>query len=251
MTRFRAATGITLSQTPPVFLAPLLARGYGLAQHNFQFSTSTPWCKRKTSQRHHRDSNPDRGVSALRRSGLRHPVSMSKEPLPQPVLDHKRRKIEVAENHGLWGFFNKQKTVFPTPKQDDDHGRPWTVEELRHKSWEDLHALWWICCKERNRIATQQKERWKLGGGNGNRKAKKRDRYVQQTQRAIKHTLTERYYAWENARRVAMEDPQHRYEVNLDPSEEHPAYTPRLYEDNFTEQAMGVKDSTKAATTGV
>lgn len=64
-----------------------------------------------------------------------------------------------------------------------------------------------------------------------------------------------------------MEDPQHRYEVNLDPSEEHPAYTPRLYEvsmhcspgeittqgnqDNFTEQAMGVKDSTKAATTGV
>lgn len=57
-------------------------------------------------------------------------------------------------------------------------GRPWTVEELRHKSWEDLHALWWICCKERNRIATQQKERWKLGGGNGNRKAKKRDRYV-------------------------------------------------------------------------
>ena len=57
-------------------------------------------------------------------------------------------------------------------------GRPWNVEELRHKSWEDLHALWWICCKERNRIATQQKERWKLGGENGNRKAKKRDRYV-------------------------------------------------------------------------
>ena len=133
MTRFRAATRTTLSQTPPVFLAPLLARDYGFAQHHFQFSTSTPWCKRETSQRHTRDSNPDRGVSALRRTGLRHPVSMSKEPLPQPVVGPKK-KIEVAENHGLWGFFNRQKTVLPTPKEDDAHGQRNLFSQMNNSS---------------------------------------------------------------------------------------------------------------------
>lgn len=134
MTYFRMATHMTPSQTPPVFLAPLLARGYGLAQHNFQFSTSTPCCNRKTSQRSKRDSNPDRGVSALRRTGLRHPVSMSKEPLPQPVLDLKKRKIEVAENHGLWGFFNRQKMALPIPKQDDAHGQTNSLSQMNNPS---------------------------------------------------------------------------------------------------------------------
>ena len=133
MAHFRTATHMILSQTPPVFLAPLLARGYGLAKHNFQFSTSTPWCKRKTSQRYKRDSNPDRGVSALRRTGLRHPVSMSKEPLPQPVLDPKR-KIEVAENHGLWGFFNRQKTALPAQRQDDAHGQTKSLSQMNNPS---------------------------------------------------------------------------------------------------------------------
>lgn len=105
-----------------MFLAPLLSRDYGLAHHKLQFSTSSPLCKRKSNQRHKRDGNPDRGVSALRRTGLRHPVSMSKVPLPQPDLNHKKRKIEVAENHGLWGFFNTQRTVLSTPEEDNAHG---------------------------------------------------------------------------------------------------------------------------------
>lgn len=52
------------------------------------------------------------------------------------------------------------------PEVWDNHltgaGRPWTVEELRHKSWEDLHSLWYKCCIERNRIATEIKERKRL-----------------------------------------------------------------------------------------
>lgn len=50
------------------------------------------------------------------------------------------------------------------------------------------------------------------------------------TQRAIKHALTERYYAWEDARRVAVEDPKHRVEVNLNPSDNRYAYTPEIYD---------------------
>ena len=107
---------------PPVFLAPLLAIDHGLAHNCSRFSTCTPLFKRKTNHGHKRDSNPERGVSALRRTGLRHPVSMSKVPLPEPVLDTSKTKIEGTINHGLWGFFNAQRTVLSTPDEDDAFG---------------------------------------------------------------------------------------------------------------------------------
>lgn len=67
--------------------------------------------------------NRMRGVSALRSTGLRQPLSVSKEPLPQPVLDPERRsKVPVDEEHGLWQFFNKQKTIFDTPEDHHAHG---------------------------------------------------------------------------------------------------------------------------------
>lgn len=119
-TRLTVATRTIQCSSPPVFLAPFLAADYGLAQNRSEFSTSAPMCKRKPS--HKRDSNPNRGVSALRRTGLRHPVSMSKVPLPQPVLDPSKRKIEVDRNHALWGFFNTQRTVLSTPDEDAAFG---------------------------------------------------------------------------------------------------------------------------------
>ena len=45
---------------------------------------------------------------------------------------------------------------------------------------------------------------------------------VKQTQKAIKHALTERYYAFEDARRVAVTDP----EVDLEAEPGTQAYTP-------------------------
>ena len=48
---------------------------------------------------------------------------------------------------------------------------------------------------------------------------------VKKTQKNIKFVLTERFYAWENARVAAMDDP----EVNLyaDPDKGEPAYLPK------------------------
>jgi len=177
--------------------------------------------------------NRERGVSTIRRTGPRQPLSVSKTPLPKPVLDPKERsKIEVDDDHGLWGFFHSKDKPLNTPEEDGEHGRAWTVDELRRKSWEELHALWWVCCKERNRIATESFERQRLEAGYGDYESKVREMTVRKTQRSIKHALTERFYAWRNAEAIAKNDP----EINL--SGQGPVYTPSdfLEEEEVSEE---------------
>jgi hypothetical protein len=68
---------------------------------------------------------------------------------------------------------------------------------------------------------------------------------VKITMRSIKHTLTERFYNWEDAVKLAKEDP----EINL--SGKGPAYTPMVdyvYEDVLeTDEAESEPKDTKAA----
>ncbi|KUJ10237.1 54S ribosomal protein L4, mitochondrial [Mollisia scopiformis] len=209
------------NQLPPAFLLPSL---FAPKQQCSPFSTST-------LNSYPRDNNRERGVSTQRRTGLRQPVSVSKTPLPQPVLDEsKRSKVEVDPDHGLYQFFHSKEKPMNTPDEDSDHGRPWCVEELRHKSWEDLHALWWVSAKERNRIATETYERKRIEAGYGDYESEKRDVTVRRTQRAIKQVLTERYYSWRDAENVAKSDP----EINL--SGKGPIYTPTDFiEDEITQ----------------
>ncbi|KAL0471450.1 50S ribosomal protein L4 [Neurospora intermedia] len=155
-----------------------------------------------------RDNSKQRGESALRKSGTRWKLSVSDEPLPEPVPREELPPIQVDENHGLWDFFYDRETVAMAPLEHTKHGRAWTVSELRKKSWDDLHRLWWVCVKERNRIATANWERTKSELGFGLAEANERDRNVKQTMRGIKHVLTERFYAWEDAVKLAEQDPE-------------------------------------------
>lgn len=64
------------------------------------------------------------------------------------------------------------------PSEMMEHGRAWTAHELRAKSWEDLHALWWVCLRERNRIGTVTWERKKAKLGFGMAEDESRDNVV-------------------------------------------------------------------------
>lgn len=96
-----------------------------------------------------------------------------------------------------------------------------------------------MCVKERNRLATQRKERERLEPGYGEYEAEEREKEVKQTQRAIKHVLTERYYAWTEAREIGAKDPE------VDLSGEGIAYTPMEYLEDALETEDEVEGTKK------
>lgn len=148
-------------------------------------------------------------------------MNIGKDQVPKPA-DFKP-KVDVDPEHGLWQFFYSKEKLLLTPEEDTEHGRGWSVEELRHKSWEDLHKLWWVCVKEQNRIATARKEKSRMKLKSGEEEMDDRMAEVKKTMKAIKHALTERFYLWEDARQLAETDP----EINLN-DYKHP-YTPSSY----------------------
>jgi len=83
-----------------------------------RFSTSPVRCKK--------DNNPNRGVSAVRATGLRPRQTLSvkrknfaKQALPKPVQI--KEKVIGTPDHGLWDFFKDQK-LLQTPLEENRHG---------------------------------------------------------------------------------------------------------------------------------
>ncbi|KAI0396367.1 mitochondrial 39-S ribosomal protein L47 (MRP-L47)-domain-containing protein [Xylariaceae sp. FL0594] len=158
------------------------------------------------NRRPRRDNNRLRGLSSIHRSGTRFRMNIDQEEAPKPAKY--KPKVKVDPNHGLYDFFYSKDRLVLKPDEIAEHGRAWTVEELRHKSWEDLHQLWWACAKEQNRIATARKVRARLRLMEGGHEENMRQGEVRKTMKAIRHTLTERWYVWEDARKLAENDPE-------------------------------------------
>jgi len=133
-------------------------------------------CKRRRYKT--RDNNRLRGVSTLKRSGPRWRLSVSGEPLPVPRRKEDLPQVATDPDHGLWQFFYADKKLVPTPAESALHGRAWTVEELRRKSWEDLHKLFWVCHKEVNRIQTALHALDKFELGYGEAEMNEREEHV-------------------------------------------------------------------------
>ncbi|KAI9934733.1 hypothetical protein ASPWEDRAFT_44218 [Aspergillus wentii DTO 134E9] len=190
----RQSGSLPLVELPPPYLAPSLH--FSKIRSPVQ---SSSFSSTAVAAAHGRDLNKTRGVSAIHRTGPRFKLGASKYPLPKPVSPEAIEKRDPSPNHGLWGFFPKNREALSTPEYDVSHGRSWSIQELREKSWDDLHALWWVCIKERNRIATSDLERVRLRAGYGEWESTERDRVIRVTQKSIKHVLRERWYAWEDA----------------------------------------------------
>ncbi|KAI9201920.1 mitochondrial 39-S ribosomal protein L47 (MRP-L47)-domain-containing protein [Polychytrium aggregatum] len=108
----------------------------------------------------------------------------------QPTLSGLRRGLdEFFDSPNGWSWDNSK---FPT-------GRSWTSDELRAKSFEDLHQLWWLCAKEQNKLHSQQEEcrRFRLVDP-----SKDRLKEVKRTMARIKQVLWERKQTWEQAKHI-------------------------------------------------
>lgn len=163
--------GLAASQRP---LAPTSAAAVysSLPSHQTCLFSTTAYLSKR---RRNRDHNRQRGLSAIRGTGTREVLSVDNEPLPRPVGRDEFPAVVTDADHGLWDFFYSKEKPLNTPAEDAAHGRSWKVEELRRKSWEDLHSLWWVCVKERNRIATGNWERTKGKYGYGDNESKARE----------------------------------------------------------------------------
>ncbi|KAL0318414.1 UNVERIFIED_CONTAM: 39S ribosomal protein L47, mitochondrial [Sesamum angustifolium] len=80
------------------------------------------------------------------------------------------------------------------------YGRSWKASELRLKSWDDLHKLWYVLLKEKNMLMTQ---RQMLHAQNLRFPNPERLPKVRKSMCRIKHVLTERAIEEPDPRRSA------------------------------------------------
>ncbi|KAL2243981.1 UNVERIFIED_CONTAM: 39S ribosomal protein L47, mitochondrial, partial [Sesamum indicum] len=101
----------------------------------------------------------------------------------------------MTRRNPLEEFFEADRN--PEDEKPVVYGRSWKASELRLKSWDDLHKLWYVLLKEKNMLMTQ---RQMLHAQNLRFPNPERVPKVRKSMCRIKHVLTER----------AMEEPDPR-----------------------------------------
>ncbi|KAI9495105.1 mitochondrial 39-S ribosomal protein L47 (MRP-L47)-domain-containing protein [Zychaea mexicana] len=98
-----------------------------------------------------------------------------------------------ATSKGLNQFFENGEAL---PKQIWT-GRAWKASELRLKSFDDLHKLWYVLLKERNVLATQREEAKRMGINKQIWTNAGRLKKCQKSMARIKFVLNERQHEYE------------------------------------------------------
>lgn len=109
--------GLPLAELPPPYLAPSLH--LSLIRSPVQ---SSNFSSTAAAAGHGRDLSKSRGVSAIHRSGPKFRLGVSKYPLPKPASPESVERRHPTPDHGLWGFFPKDKAALSTPEYDVAHG---------------------------------------------------------------------------------------------------------------------------------
>lgn len=126
------------------------------------------------------------------------------------------QRVQVNPNHGLYAFFERRPVDTTRGEVSDGTGdgkqisstlptwtesqslssRAWRASELRLKSFEDLHTLWFVLLKERNLLATQLEEARRLGVDiQQSTRVNERRWRVRKAMSRIKGVLSERRHA--------------------------------------------------------
>ncbi|KAI4303864.1 hypothetical protein MLD38_039451 [Melastoma candidum] len=106
--------------------------------------------------------------------------------------------VAGSGHNPLEAFFEADRS--PDDDQPVVYGRSWKASELRLKSWDDLHKLWYVLLKEKNMLMTQ---RQMLHAQNLRFPNPERLPKVRKSMCRIKHVLTERAIDEPDSRRSA------------------------------------------------
>ncbi|RKP11122.1 mitochondrial 39-S ribosomal protein L47 (MRP-L47)-domain-containing protein [Thamnocephalis sphaerospora] len=101
-----------------------------------------------------------------------------------------------AKRHGLLDFFQDGVSL---PKDAPRTGRAWRASELRQKSFDDLHKLWYVLLKERNVLASQREEARRFSITSQFFSNYSREIKCRKSMARIKSVLSERQIAYERA----------------------------------------------------
>ena len=113
---------------------------------------------------------------------------------PAPTLSAVRSFRVTRPAFGLEEFYDAQhRTNVP---EDSKAGRAWEAAELRRKSFDDLHKLWYVLYKERNVLLTESA---RARRNTMRLKNPQRKTAVQKSMARIKQVLAERRAAYRKA----------------------------------------------------
>ncbi|CDH11415.1 probable 54S ribosomal protein L4, mitochondrial [Zygosaccharomyces bailii ISA1307] len=115
----------------------------------------------------------------------------------RPPIPPSAANLQCPDDHPLWQFFAEKKFM-RTPEELDLQSRAWSIPELRRKSFNDLHSLWYTCLKERNILARENHLLRNAVEGQQEFYEEVANK-VRTTMWRIRHVLSERDCAFRNA----------------------------------------------------